>query len=69
MVRMFWNGVAVVGFPTQVTYPQDGVSHFDALRDNVRISLIHARLFLGMLRRLPVLLLRNAGRRMRGAIA
>ena len=68
MVRMFWNGVDVVGFPTRVTYPQDGVSHFHGLRDNLRISLIHARLFLGMLRRLPWLLLRNTARQ-RGAVA
>jgi glycosyltransferase involved in cell wall biosynthesis len=69
MVRMFWNGSDVVGFPTRVTYPQDGISHFDGLRDNLRISLIHARLFLGMLRRLPWLLVRTAGRRHRGAVA
>ena len=69
MVRMFWNGVEVVGFPTRVTYPQDGVSHFDGLRDNLRISWIHARLFCGMLKRLPVLLVRSAGRRVRGAVA
>jgi glycosyltransferase involved in cell wall biosynthesis len=69
MVRMFWNGVDVVDFPTHVTYPQDGVSHFDGLRDNVRISLIHARLFLGMLKRLPLLLMRTLERRHRGALA
>jgi glycosyltransferase involved in cell wall biosynthesis len=69
IVRMFWNGVEVVSFPTHVTYPQDGVSHFDGLRDNVRISVIHARLFLGMLRRLPLLLMRTAERRHRGAVA
>ncbi len=39
--------------PTRVTYPQSGVSHFDALKDNVRISLMHTRLFFGMLPRIP----------------
>ncbi|MBT1664145.1 hypothetical protein KK475_29095, partial [Klebsiella pneumoniae] len=37
----------------------DGVSHFDALKDNVRISLMHTRLFLGMLPRIPSLLMRR----------
>lgn len=56
MVRMFWDGVDVISLPTRVTYPADGVSHFDVLRDNLRISRMHARLFLGMLWRLPRLL-------------
>ena len=43
----------------RVTYPLDGVSHFDVWRDNVRISRMHARLFFGMLRRLPRLLMRR----------
>jgi hypothetical protein len=42
-----------------VTYPADGVSHFDVWRDNVRISRMHARLFFGMLRRAPRLLWRR----------
>ena len=56
---MFWRGVAVINLPTRVTYPSDGVSHFDVWRDNVRISRMHARLFFGMLRRLPRWLLRG----------
>lgn len=60
MVRMNWAGVTVVSIPTRVTYPVDGVSHFHMLRDNVLISAMHARLFFGMLWRLPLLL----GRRM-----
>ena len=43
--------------PTRVTYPLDGLSHFDALKDNVRISLMHTRLFFGMLPRIPSLLM------------
>jgi hypothetical protein len=46
-----------------VTYPRDGVSHFDLWHDNLRISGMHARLFFGMLLRMPGLLLR----RLRGA--
>jgi len=59
IVRLFWRGVPVINLPTRVTYPCDGVSHFDVWRDNVRISRMHARLFFGMLRRLPRWLLRG----------
>ena len=59
MVRMHWAGVAVLGLPTPVTYPADGVSHFNLWRDNLRISWMHTRLFFGMLRRLPMLLARR----------
>ena len=59
LVRLDWQGVPVVSIPTHVTYPQDGVSHFRAWEDNLRISLTHARLFFGMLPRLPKLLARH----------
>ena len=63
LVRLHWRGVRVRNLETRVTYPSDGVSHFDIWRDNVRISRMHARLFFGMLTRLPRLLARKAGRR------
>ncbi len=56
MVRMFWAGAPVLSVPTRVTYPVDGVSHFNMTRDNLRISWMHTRLFFGMLIRLPRLL-------------
>jgi hypothetical protein len=59
MVRMYWSGITVLSLPTAVTYPADGVSHFDLWRDNLRISSMHTRLFFGMLRRLPTLLARS----------
>ena len=59
LVRLFWRGVQVISVPTRVTYPSDGVSHFDVWRDNVRISRMHTRLFFGMLRRAPRLLWRR----------
>ena len=55
-VRLVWHGTQVINIPTHVTYPTDGVSHFDVLWDNVRISGMHTRLFFGMLVRLPWLL-------------
>lgn len=60
LVRMHWRGVPMVHQPTPVTYPLDGISHFHALRDNVLISKMHARLFAGMLLRSPMLLWRKA---------
>jgi glycosyltransferase involved in cell wall biosynthesis len=62
LVRLYWQGLRVINVPTRVTYPIDGVSHFDLWRDNLRISGMHARLFFGMLWRLPRLL----GRRLKG---
>jgi glycosyltransferase involved in cell wall biosynthesis len=61
LVRLHWRGVPVVNVPTPVTYPADGVSHFRPWHDNVLISRMHARLFFGMLWRLPRLLGRKAG--------
>ncbi|WP_421567726.1 glycosyltransferase family 2 protein [Stenotrophomonas sp. PD6] len=61
LVRLFWRGVPVISLPTRVTYPSDGVSHFDVWRDNVRISRMHTRLFFGMLRRAPHLLWQRIG--------
>ena len=62
LVRLHWAGVAVRNHATRVTYPLDGVSHFDVWRDNLRISRMHAVLFFGMLWRLPRLLSRRWGR-------
>jgi glycosyltransferase involved in cell wall biosynthesis len=67
MVRMAWAGVTVINIPTHVTYPADGVSHFQVLRDNVQISGMHARLFAGMLVRLPWLVARRSWRLIRKA--
>ncbi len=51
LVRLFWNGVPVISVPTRVRYPSDGISHFRLWRDNVRITLMHTRLFCTMLAR------------------
>ncbi|MCT4704276.1 glycosyltransferase family 2 protein [Enterobacteriaceae bacterium H20N1] len=59
MVRLYWSGVESRFLRTRVTYPPDGLSHFDALHDNLRISWMHARLFFGMLPRIPALLSRR----------
>lgn len=59
LVVLLWEDVPIVNKPVCVTYPQDGVSHFRVFRDNVQISLMHTRLFFGMLLRLPKLLKRQ----------
>ncbi|AEG02536.1 glycosyltransferase family 2 protein [Methylomonas methanica] len=59
LVRLYWQGLHFVSVPTKVGYPQDGVSHFRGWEDNLRISLTHARLFFGMLARLPQLVTRH----------
>lgn len=62
LVRLHWRGVAMAWLPTRVIYPEDGVSHFKGLRDNLLISRMHARLFFGMLGRSPALLWRRLAR-------
>ena len=69
IVRMFWRGVRILNAPVPVVYPIDGVSHFHAWHDNVLISAAHAKMFVGMLWRSPLLLLRNARRHLGGASA
>ena len=59
LVRLAWRGLAFKHIATQVIYPPDGLSHFNMLRDNVRITKMHTRLFFGMLLRLPLLLWRK----------
>jgi glycosyltransferase involved in cell wall biosynthesis len=62
LVRLHWRGLRVINQPTRVRYPPGGISHFDMLRDNLRISGVHTRLFFGMLWRLPGLLARRGAR-------
>lgn len=59
LVRLYWQGLNMVPIATRVGYPEDGVSHFLGWEDNLRISQTHARLFFGMLLRLPRLLARH----------
>ncbi|MCW8328975.1 glycosyltransferase family 2 protein [Photobacterium sp. SDRW27] len=55
MVRMYWDGCDIRFVDTKVIYPEGGISHFDALWDNIKISTMHTRLFFGMLPRIPSL--------------
>ena len=58
VVRLCWAGVRPVNIAAPVRYfraDEGGVSHFRYLRDNTLLTWMHTRLFLGFLRRLPVL--------------
>jgi len=62
MVRLYWNKVYPVFHPLKVSYPADGVSNFRMVRDNIRISLMFSRLFVGMILRSPLLIVRKIKR-------
>jgi predicted LPLAT superfamily acyltransferase len=59
-VRMSWRGVRVRMLPVGVAYPAGNLSNFNMVRDNWRITRLHTRLVLGMLARLPALLVHRA---------
>ena len=59
LVRLKWRGLAIQTLPVKVHYPLDGTSHFKLGLDNWLISRMHARMFLGMLVRWPLLLWRK----------
>ena len=61
-VRLSWRGVEVVNLPAPVRYfstDEGGVSHFRYLRDNILLTWMYTRLFIGFLLRLPMLLVRR----------
>lgn len=59
IVRWHWDNKDIVQIPTPVTYPPNGISHFLPWRDNKLVSQMHAKLFFGMLVRLPKLIMRK----------
>jgi glycosyltransferase involved in cell wall biosynthesis len=65
VVRLSWRGVPAINLPAPVRYfrpEEDGVSHFNYIRDNALLTWMHARLLLGFFLRLPMLLLRGRPR-------
>lgn len=64
VVRLHWMGVSMVNLPVEVSYPMDGISHFNVLQDNLRISKIHAMLFFTMLAHVPLQAMANKFRSM-----
>ena len=56
LVRLAWKGVPIRSVPTKVIYPEGGRSNFRLVADNWLITLMHTRLFFGMLLRFPRLI-------------
>lgn len=63
LVRLKWRGVRSRFVKSAVTYPEDGVSNFKALRDNLAVSWVHTRLCFMALFRLPLMYLKGRGGR------
>jgi glycosyltransferase involved in cell wall biosynthesis len=64
VVRLCWRGVQPVNLDAPVRYfkPEEGgVSHFHYGRDNALLTWMHARLLIGFLVRLPLLIARRIG--------
>ena len=62
VVRLSWRGIRPLNLAAPVRYfrkEDGGVSHFNYLRDNALLTWMHARLFVGMLVRFPVLALQR----------
>ena len=59
LVRLKWKNVEMNFYPIQVHYPENGISNFRLVKDNISISWMHTKLFFGMLLRLPILLVRK----------
>ncbi|MGB0926321.1 MAG: glycosyltransferase family 2 protein [Pikeienuella sp.] len=53
LVASHWAGQRILPCPVHVTYPEGNSSNFDMLRDNVGLSVMHTRMFFGMLMRAP----------------
>ncbi|MDH5736722.1 MAG: glycosyltransferase family 2 protein [Gammaproteobacteria bacterium] len=63
LVKLYWNGLDIQHVSVIAGYNDCIESRFDLLNDNLRISLMHATHFFGMLRRLPLLLYRKLRKR------
>jgi hypothetical protein len=62
VVRLSWRGLPVRNLPAPCRYftpAEGGVSHFRYWRDNVLLTWMYTRLFLGFLLRLPMLMARR----------
>ncbi|MBI9105595.1 MAG: glycosyltransferase family 2 protein [Spirochaetales bacterium] len=62
LIRLSWAGVPMKFLPINVIYPEDGISNFRMVKDNIAISGMHAKLFFGMIPRIPIILIRRLKR-------
>lgn len=56
LVRLIWKNIPFKFYSVKVTYPKDGISNFNVVRDNIRISWVFTKLCCGMFIRIPKLL-------------
>lgn len=59
VVRLVWQGLEVQNIKSKVRYPEGNSSHFQMVRDNLRLSWLHTRLLIGMVLRSPILIARK----------
>lgn len=53
VIRLHWAGVPIRNLSTRVVYNPGGLSHFDMIGDNVRMSGVYTAALFGMLMRSP----------------
>jgi glycosyltransferase involved in cell wall biosynthesis len=56
VIRWHWRGLPIRNLPTRVIYQPGGLSHFDMVGDNARMTWLYTRALAGMGLRLPRLL-------------
>lgn len=61
LVKAVWLNIPLTFINTRVIYPEQSVSHFNYMRDNLLLIRLHTRLLFGMLLRSPVLLWHRLG--------
>jgi hypothetical protein len=58
LVKAVWLDISLHFLPTKIIYPENSISHFHYIRDNVLLIYLHIRLMLGMMIRSPFLVLK-----------
>jgi predicted LPLAT superfamily acyltransferase len=56
LVYHYWENSQIVYIDVPVTYPENNVSYFKGVDDNILITKMHTRLFFTMLAKLPIIL-------------
>ena len=59
LVKSHWEGISIDFIDTKVIYIENNVSHFHYLRDNLLLIKLHTRLMLGMLIRIPKIIIQK----------
>ncbi len=59
LVKSHWEGINTDFIDTKVIYIENNVSHFHYLRDNLLLIKLHTKLMLGMLIRIPKIILQK----------